>query len=106
MTITLYNKRSCLECTMVKQFFANRRIPIEIINFDEEVRTELMLHGIILEESPILQIGSIFLVRNDLIFEGEVNKYLILQNMAIQGELQERYQLSKAQNKFWKDVSL
>lgn len=78
--LIVYTLEYCPNCETLKEYLASRKLPYQEWDMSGAAAlTELRINGIFVNEAPVLQAGSAFLVSRDLFSAGILNEERVLQ---------------------------
>ncbi|NYT07940.1 MAG: glutaredoxin family protein [Methanomicrobiales archaeon] len=78
--LIVYTLEYCPNCETLKEYLATRAIPFQERDMASAAAlTELRINGIFVNEAPVLQAGSAFLVSRDLFSAGILNEDSVMQ---------------------------
>ena len=78
--LIVYTLEYCPNCETLKEYLTRNAIPYRETDMSGAAAlTELRINGIFVNEAPVLQAGSVFLVSRDLFSAGVLNENRVVQ---------------------------
>lgn len=76
--ISIYSKKDCPNCDMLKQLLKKDNIPYKIVNiFTPEAMTELAMNNVITRSDPVLQIDNKFYTTIELCVQDIIDQNMV-----------------------------